>query len=1354
MSIVPNIGARPEEVVLNTFPDPIAPLKWMRIAIVVVAILLVAWCFIVSHLAVLYLLTLPALYPAWRFASKHIRDEELDLFNMFRSRLFSLPGPRVHPQDAERFEKEKALPVSERKGKWFRQRFPASEAYKQVELVEQADGTRKPVGYWRRRLVDGQRDGCQAMLRYLRQHVPAIYGKVIAWWTECHADKVANQLWPGKRYQDLLEAEQKIVRSRTEVELYQGVFIALRPDTWRSRYDRRPSHRTFAKLRQQLAREISPQDVPSSAVVDGAPWPMVMRREWIYWGDGYMVDIEHTQKFYYQKFFSQFPHRSWLLRQGWRYANNEWTPPRSWLPKGIVRRFKSMNAVYRDTEKAALHWATDKDAQNSCRWIQGFGWRQNEHVWSHYDSDLMQHTLVAGGSGYGKTRIIESPLIQSIYNHSAVIWLDPKVDGDACALVAHHAEKAGRLDDLVFLSVSRAEVPYNSKFNPLAGFHDAAQIGNILAGMMPEDAGANQYFLDEAKNIGRIVGSTVFWMNKWLGLLSNDDELCWHPPRLLLWIEYARLMQLHNVPSTESLDKRRALVQEARARFNDVFTRLRNEDRNFKAKDSHEQTLFQMWCMREYSAHGWKLHFGHLNDYALYNRQRLVSWAMRLVYPYVCAGDERFADIRFPLSDTLEMVSGYTKQMRSSGSEPPKATLIELYERSGPHLLSKDGLLTGDRTRTMWSYIIEQELDVALLPRIQHLLVRFERIWQECIGQSKRDPEEYGQAVANLRAPINEIIAGEKFDLLCASDPDITFQRICDEKLIVILALGSMSDQKASDAVSKTFTQALLAHGGYTQDRGGKDLDLLFVGDEMFSWVNSYWASVIDKLRSCGVRTIGLCQSEPGMRAAIKNADLFKHISASVRNRFTCATNLEEDQTTFCDGMAEPQIYVPNRTVAENNALGESANKQVADWSTGETWAWAPAPQPLIDPKILGWMPKGCFFRRVQQTVHCFQAPYIQRAPVSYLAQVGMDNKNNQVEHQGKMIPVLIEGLDYGVDAVEDVKRITTWAADERLKTVLTSEEQFDPDAGELQEGFEVKQERKGYVGLDMRELAVRSGQPITFAEVGSADEPAPAAAPAAAAPAAAAESPRIPVEFVENQAPAAEPSPAAAGIRIGLGGAAPVDAGGADDLMDLDGDARDPSEPEPPTLSQAELAVIASQPAVTTVPNPPAVRAVVTVWEDGLQGSGLYDPDVGRVFQWGWKWPHGDIARRGQYTGNGVQDGCWEFCDGHGLVVQRAFWSEGSLLRLDPEAPPSPPVAIEEPPQKPVAVEETTAEGWKLSGKRRGSLRVGIWILRRPDGSKVEIRYYGNDGKPTRKWERYDENDELVEHFDPLADA
>ena len=102
-------------------------------------------------------------------------------------------------------------------------------------------------------------------------------------------------------------------------------------------------------------------------------------------------------------------------------------------------------------------------------------------------------------------------------------------------------------------------------------------------------------------------------------------------------------------------------------------------------------------------------------------------------------------------------------------------------------------------------------------------------------------------------------------------------------------------------------------------------------------------------------------------------------------------------------------------------------------------------------------------------------------------------------------------------------------------------------------------------------------------------------------------------------------------------------------------------------------------------------------------------------------------------------------------MIVQCAYWQDGRLLRIDPETPPATPV--ETPPQTPVQVEETTDEGWKLVGKRRGSLRVGIWILRRPDGTKAEIRYYANDGKPSRKWERYDDQDELVEHFDPVVD-
>ncbi|MDA3961231.1 MAG: hypothetical protein PF961_10610 [Planctomycetota bacterium] len=968
----------------NMLPNPIRSARLLRIwGTIAVAMVAALTPFLLDYWVVAALLMLSGT-TAVVWSMVLIQRARRDEIELYKSRLYSIKALPAHPDEAQQEKKDIKLPLAEREGQWWRQRGPSFTHEQIEETIYQANGDERTQCYWRRVLVPETATQHRAFAVYVREKCPELYRIIAEWWKEFHADEVASQLWAGQTFEGLDFDGQALVRTRTEVEFLTGCHIALEPDTWLVREDKRPSHRTYSLLRQRLAA-VLPGGAPATAIIDAAPWVWRPIRKKLYVGKGYQWGNDHCLAMHYSRYFA----------------------------KGQVRKGRH--------KKAAKE---GEDLRADPRFL-GLDWRKIAPVWTDYEKDLKQHTLFMGASGYGKTRGVEPLLIQSIYNGSAVVWKDPKVDNEAVALIAHHAKLAGREQQIVFLSVSRPELPYNCSFNPISGFHDPSQIGNILAGMMPADAGQNQFFLEEAKNTGRIVGTQVDWVNKWMSLLSDGDDLAWHPPRLVLWLEWARVNKLHVASDSEKGSERKTRIDASWAEFLESEKRLRAEDRDYRPRSPGEECLFTLWNQPQYCARWWKLHFGHLNDFALNNRQRLFSWTMRLVFPYLCIEEDRFRDPLFPVSDNLEVVTGYTPPMQPANKE--KATpLVEVYERASTHILEPNGMLRADTKRNSWAYLYEVALDATQLPQVHHILERMQRSIGELLGSIKRPPEEYGQAVANLRAPINEIVAGEKFELLCSADPDITWKRIHEEKLIVILALGSMTDQKASDAVSKAFVQSLLGYGGHIQDRGGADLDLLYVGDEMFSWITADWASIVDKLRGTGVRTVGLCQSEAGMRYATKNPDLFTHIVTNVTNRYTCASPNRADQEAFTNGLGTVIGFVPVRTVTETPALGSAGNQQVSQFSGSESWNWTSEKLPKLEPEYIGKMPIGMFFRRVQDLLHVYQAPLVERAPVSYLAQVGMDAKNNRC---------LLEGIDYGVAGGDHLRRLQGWGSAERLFT-------------------------------------------------------------------------------------------------------------------------------------------------------------------------------------------------------------------------------------------------------------------------------------------------------------------------------
>jgi hypothetical protein len=604
-------------------------------------------------------------------------------------------------------------------------------------------------------------------------------------------------------------------------------------------------------------------------------------------------------------------------------------------------------------------------------------------------------------------------------------------------------------------------------------------------------------------------------------------------------------------------------------------------------------------------------------------------------------------------------------------------------------------------------------VDIADVQRLQHLLVRLERSWKDVLGQANRLPEEYGNAVANLRAPVNRIVAGEKYDLLCAGNPDISWERIHREKLIVLMELGTMSDSEASDSVSKAFVQSLLTYGGYLQDHGGGDIDLLFVGDEAKCWINRFYGDIVDKLRSCGVRTVALVQSEAGMRHGIKSADLYKHIVTNVKNRYTCATQSHEDQAAFVDAIRKVQIYTPQRTNTENPSLVNSANKQVSEFSTSESWTWKPEEQPLLDPEVLGGLPVGVIVRRVLATVEVFQSPYYKRAPVSYMAQVGMDAELNR--------GTLIEGLDYGVDATVDGHRLKSWGADDRLHAAMGSVERFDPDAGDLMGGHVVAQSHKdGYRPREVTAEFLMSGGKEHGDKSESADYP----------------------ESHDDQVTLEAPDPAAS----------------SDEVPSAESSVDEPhADPEPSGALDLnailnDLGMDAEQP----------VRYVQDLEDDGTRSHGQRDGRGLRFGYWARSTAAGVLVEKGPFV-DGKKDGAWQLFGEDGSLSRTERWAHGRLVSTEEVSAPrasvearvsEPAAAIGDTAVKSIGcriVESVDDDGNHSRGLMRGSLQVGTWEIRNRDGRKIEVRHYDmHSGKPAGKWERYDADELLVETYDP----
>jgi hypothetical protein len=1352
-----------EKVFENTLPDPTPTLRIAFVLICVIAAYVVVLGLVMPTYAYVFWAVLLPLAFSWQHLRRVLRDEDDDFRNQFVSRSTIVEFPKIHPDELKVMFADLKLPPGQRKGPWERCPFPPSETVFSSETIHPPQGKIRTEQFVRHRLADaqpGRSDGpeqSRAMGIYLKRTCPELYRHVQRWWLEHHVEPLVSIRWPGKSYRELQPTDQKAVNQILECEFLQGIFIALRPETWQRGRDVRPYFCTHYALRAHLDRNLGAKERPTPAIIAAAPWPMRFRTNWIYLGEGYLIDERDAQKIHFRSFGPRYPSRRWLEDQGVEGDAGEtlkghhklrriWLigRPLAWLH---IRLRLRISRKFRDMVTLAL----DDAKETGARWILGIGWRKQRSVWMHYDKDRKQHTAIFGASGYGKTVCMVGIMIHDIYRGAALIDLDPKGDKDTYNLIAYHTERAGRLDDLEFMSISRGDLPINSTFNPISGYTDPSQIGGVLAGLMPEDAGSNQAFLDDARDIGRILGTTVHWLNRWMAALSEGRDVSIEPPRLLLWLEFARLHGLHEVPAGRSEEQHAELVAQRLAEFDAIHQRLHQEDHKFTPQDSYESTLFTMWLQKEYTARYWKLHFGHLEEFALKSRWRLFSWGMRLVYPYVCSTDPRMQGVLFPLSDTHGLVAGENVANPRSPKASTEPSLIQVYERSGPHILAPNGLVNAERSKVLWSYLYEVAMPVDRLHELQLILNEFNKAWNGLITQCMRSAEEFGNGVFNLRPVVNELIAGRKFEQLCVAEPRLTWPVICEEKKVVIWALGSLSDAKASDAVSKGITQGLCGWIGFNQDGEQRDLDVSFNGDEFLSWGNATFVNVVDKGRSSGVRTTVPCQSEAGMRWGMGSGDLYKHMRTNQRNQFTCNTPNEEDQKPFVDGLGVVQVLSPDRNTSEQPSEGSSGNKNNAEWATSEGWSWKPQEKPYVNASLLGYLPVGVFMRRVQDQLHVFQAPRYREPQFPFHLAIGLK----------RIEGLKIAGVDYDVRANIDAERMRSWGNANRIGVGKTKVDLVDIDAGELAAGHRVSpaataaaQAKLAADGTDIEFLAELEREAVKAKTSATSATP-----PAVMKPWSGVSCDDLDADF-ENQVTAMivdheqrgtaiatmQGAAAAAVAAFTLPGAPALDScPPAADSLDAPGFGISfgddtPTESSPDSLSAAPDD--ADLPLVEELDGPMVLRGHRS--EAGL-----------REGVWECRTDDGILAAIMRYR-NGKLNGSVDKFDDSGRVVERLHFLDDVKLSEEIIDPPVEETHRDPPGPIPLGIVVTQPDdgGLIAEGALHAGKRFGTWIVRQADGTKAEIQHYHSEtGKPVGKWERYDDDGDFAGTFDPETD-
>jgi hypothetical protein len=989
-----------QAVLENTLPDPMKSVRAAMFAFLASIPLPLVVCYFWPYFPLFFVVVAACCaIGAWK-CRRMLRDAQRDEQELVLSRLFTIDEVPIHPEDEADYAHDLAIHFRPEPGKklkgtyWFMPGCPHTKAVVE-EDTQDPDGTMRKRRMYRRQIIESYRAPMYAIRDHLMEHHGPIHEVVVEWWETHVRNRITKQIHGQKPFGELSADERREVAEKGLCEFLEGCCVGLRPNDWGRKYDKRPSHRHLSELRLLLfKRFVLDGDYPNLNKLKDVPWIRMLKRKWVYMGKGAQWKKRHAQRYYYEYFRDQ------------------------------------------DQIKAK----PDPKAKGDTRFF-GIIWREAMNVFLPYE-DFKMHTLVLGGSGKGKTRSVEAPMIHGILCGASVVALDPKPDDRLSGLCHYFMCAVGREDDFQWLNLADAENPYNCTFNPIFGVNDPKEYGNLIGALMPATAGENQFFLDESKRVGRLALTISYWINQYLALLSDGNSAATQPPKALLWIAYCRQIGIDGASGSKEI--KQALVD-----FEDLYRRMWRKGSEFIGTNDVEKKLEVMWRSRFYQAEAWIPCYLHAQKYACQKPWRMVSWVVRLVHFHILEEHDAWSAYEWPESDDRDVVIG-AKGQDEEGEEP----LLKYFRRKCVHPLDPEAEILQRDYLKRWKPLYEVIIPRERVAQIRVVLRELRKDLEEQIANAQQDLETYKKHTGQLDAPVSLITAGGNGRILTEPNPHITWEVIHLQRKATYLATTSMIDGDTSDTVCKSFTKSLLTYGGKISATGGEDMDLVFIGDEMASWVTKDWSEVIDKLRSCGIRTFSMSQSLAGIRSRVSNEDLIKHMYSNFNTLIQYASKSRDDGEAFVEGLEKCQFFAPKRTITENPSFGHQTGHIGGSFSTGESWSLDPADLPLIDPDAMTRMPVGQCWIRQEEKVYLVQSAWLNIDYVPYTAQIGLNQKSNRCE---------VEGVHFYVE--NPLEAHAAWGDADRLDAAQVALAEGPVSAEDIDDmRVPIKPDAKGYI--------------------------------------------------------------------------------------------------------------------------------------------------------------------------------------------------------------------------------------------------------------------------------------------------
>lgn len=191
-------------------------------------------------------------------------------------------------------------------------------------------------------------------------------------------------------------------------------------------------------------------------------------------------------------------------------------------------------------------------------------------------AERVAHTLVAGTTRVGKTRLAEVFITQDIHNNDIVIVFDPKGDADLLKRMYIEAKKANRLHQFYVFHLGFPEI--SARYNPIGTFARITEPASRIASQLPGE-GASAAFREFTWRYVNVMSKALTSLGK---TITYENLLHYGADIDPLLYEY--LQFVFELPSSE-MQLRRAGVQNWKKAVDGIVASDQKQDRTQASRD-------------------------------------------------------------------------------------------------------------------------------------------------------------------------------------------------------------------------------------------------------------------------------------------------------------------------------------------------------------------------------------------------------------------------------------------------------------------------------------------------------------------------------------------------------------------------------------------------------------------------------------------------------------------------------------------------------------------------------------------------------------------------------------------------